>query len=81
MSLFKLAVYGALGYLAYQMFFAEQSPSMRSAGSSRARGQSRAGSEQRSGGQRMSGGGQGRQEQTEEPSGASSSHRVGRGVI
>ena len=85
MGLVKLAVYGALGYLAYQMFFAgESSGSMGGLGRTRegspSRG-NRGGSQQRAGAQQMSGGGQGREEETQEPSGTSMRHRVGRGVI
>jgi hypothetical protein len=45
-------------------------------------GQGGGGSQDHSmGGTRMTGGGQGRMEQTNEPSGTAASHRVGRGVI
>lgn len=84
MSILKLAVYGGLGYLAYQMFFAEldpsQTPSRRSgqAGGEKPR-QGQHGDSRKS--QPMTGGGGGMNVATKEPGGASTTHRVGRGVI
>ena len=84
MSLLKLAVYGGLGYLAYQMFFAELEPSERL---QRRSGQQR-GQKSRQGqqvfsprGPQMTGGGEGIDVSTKERGGASTTHRVGRGVI
>jgi hypothetical protein len=87
MSLFKLAVYGGIGYLVYQMFFSDTAGGGDRMGLRRG---SREGDEadqgDRRGEQRFSGGGgrsdRGQQsERTEEPSGMSSGHRVGRGVV
>lgn len=88
MSIIKLAVYGAIGYLIYQTFFAEGAGMQmasrgQSGGGSRGGGGSMGmgGSQDHSiGGTRMTGGGTGRTEQTEDASGAAVSHRVGRGV-
>ena len=83
MSLFKLAVYGGIGYLVYQMFFSDAAGGMRQQGRgehSRRSGQGDQGDRGRQQ-QRFSGGGEGQSERTEEPSGMSSSHRVGRGVV
>ena len=88
MSILKLAVYGGLGYLAYQMFFAEldpsETPSRRSgqAGGKPRGDQSRQG-QQGAGrkSQAMTGGGGGMNVATKEPGGASTTHRVGRGVV
>lgn len=89
MSIIKLAVYGAIGYLIYQTFFAEGAGMQRasrgqSGGGSRGGGgggSMEMGSQDHSmGGTRMTGGGAGRTEQTEDASGAAVSHRVGRGV-
>ncbi len=88
MSILKLAVYGGLGYLAYQMFFAELDPSETpSRRSGQAGGQQR-GEKSRQGqqggapkSQPMTGGGGGMNVATKEPGGASTTHRVGRGVI
>ena len=74
MSMFKLAVYGAIGYLVYQTFFADSSP-----GSASRRSQDHNG--RRQGSHRPSVADQGRVEQTEDSSGTSVKHRVGRGVI
>ena len=85
MSLFKLAVYGGIGYLVYQMFFSDAAAGMRQGqgGYSRQGGQGRrSGDQGNQGQQRFSGGGgEGQTERTEEPSGMSTSHRVGRGVV
>src|SRR5438105_12458968 len=73
MSLIKVAIYGGIGYLVYQTFFAEMPASGTERGRSR-RGESPRGSEESSGRSRMSGGGRGRTESTEEPTGASTPH-------
>jgi hypothetical protein len=90
MSLFKLAVYGGIGYLVYQVFFNDAAAGMLGAHPQHAgqgqRGQA-SGQSGRSGGspgrQQMSGGrgNQGAVQRTAEPSGMSTSHQVGRGVI
>jgi hypothetical protein len=82
MSLFKLAVYGGIGYLVYQMFFSDAASGMRQGRGDYSR-QGGLGDEGDRGQQRFSGGGgeRGQAERTEEPSGMSSSHRVGRGVV
>jgi hypothetical protein len=74
MSMFKLAVYGAIGYLVYQTFFAE------SAGGSASR-RSHGHNGSRQGSHRPSVADQGRVEETEDSTGTSVKHRVGRGVI
>jgi hypothetical protein len=74
MSMFKLAVYGAIGYLVYQTFFAD-SPT--GAGSRRLHGHN----DRRQASHRPSVADQGRVEETEDSSGTSVKHRVGRGVI
>ena len=71
MKLLKLAVYGAIGYLVYQTFFAD----------SQARGSMRGSHGHNGRRQNLSESGQGREEQTEDSSGTSMKHRVGRGVI
>ena len=76
MSIIKLAVYGGIGYLVYQTFFANM-PASQAAGR-QDRSQEEGGSLDRSG---MTGGGHGRMEETAEPTGTSARHRVGRGVI
>ena len=78
MSLFKLAVYGGIGYCVYQTFFAEMPASM-SAGRSRQSGPSR--SRQSEGGQTMTGRGKGKNVSTEDSAGTMGTHRVGRGVV
>ena len=94
MSIIKLAIYGGIGYLIYQTFFADMPGSqgsrgqggmgnaMRGAARSAANAVAGGGEDTSSsvGGTRMTGGGQGRVEQTGESSGESVSHRVGRGV-
>jgi hypothetical protein len=88
MSLFKLAVYGGIGYLVYQVFFNDAASGMLGAhpmgGQGQRGGQSRqSGGGESTGQQRMSGGrgNQGAVQRTAEPSGMSTSHQVGRGVI
>ena len=84
MSLFKLAIYGGIGYMVYQTFFAEMPASgmqRGSAGSSRREGTPRGQQSRSSAGQFMSRGGDGTPVSTQEPSGASAQHRVGRGVV
>jgi hypothetical protein len=95
MSIIKLAIYGGIGYLIYQTFFAEGAGqggsgignTLRSAARevgdavSGGRGGGGGGQSQSAGGTRMTGGGQGRMEQTGDASGESVSHRVGRGVM
>ena len=83
MSLFKLAVYGGIGYLVYQMFFSDAAGGMRQGRGEHSREGNRSDQGDR-GQQRFSGGGgrrEGPTERTEEPSGMSASHRVGRGVV
>ena len=91
MSFLKLAVYGGLGYLTYQLFFAELEPRQQTqkgrseerppqrAEKSREGGQQKGGGSPR--GQQLTGGGDGIDVSTKERGGASTSHRVGRGVI
>lgn len=96
MSIIKLAIYGAIGYLIYETFFAEGAGkgggggigntlrgAAREVGNALSGGgQGGGGSQDHSmGGTRMTGGGEGRMEQTNDASGESVSHRVGRGVI
>ncbi len=91
MGLIKMAVYGALGYLAYQMFFADMPASGGGSGGggqrrgqqsrSRSAGGGAAGGGESNRGAQMTGGGEGRPEATQDKTGASMSHRVGRGVI
>ena len=80
MSLIKLAIYGGIGYLVYQTFFSEEASTGSSQGGSRG-GSSRQGQRRSTGGSQMTGGGKGQTEKTEDASGASTGHRVGRGVI
>lgn len=88
MSMLKLAVYGGLGYLAYQLFFAELEPVQKSQGGTGQKKVPQRGEQSRQGqpggsrkGQRMTGGGGGMNVATKEPGGASTMHRVGRGVV
>lgn len=80
MSLFKLAIYGGIGYLLYQVFCNEAASGLEGAAEGRAQA-SRSG--EGSGGGLMNDGRPGASgvERTEEPSGMSVSHHVGRGVI
>lgn len=83
MSLFKLAVYGGIGYLVYQALFADvprSGMSRRASRQSGDQGESTWQRNTRAGGQQMSGRGQGKSVATEEPSGASTTYQVGRGV-
>jgi hypothetical protein len=84
MSLFKLAIYGGIGYLVYQAFFTDMPRSGTARGGSR-QSSGRGGSSRqgggREGGQQMSGSREGMSVATEEPSGASTRHQVGRGVV
>ena len=81
MSLFKLAIYGGIGYLVYQTFFADmpEPGTQRGADSSSGREnpQQRGRRARRADG-RFSGG---TVAKTEDPTGASTTHHVGRGVI
>jgi hypothetical protein len=88
MSLIKLAIYGGIGYLVYQTFFSDnpiagrgssQRGGSQERGGRQSFGQSRQGSG--SAGGQFTGGPTGAVERTEEPSGMSSTHHVGRGVI
>ncbi len=89
MSIIKLAVYGGIGYLVYQTFFAEASAGGRQGSQSRGTrsSSSRDGtsggrqSDSSRGGQQMSGRGRGAVEETHEPNGFATQHRVGRGVV
>ena len=89
MSLIKLAVYGGIGYLVYQTFFAEAPAGGRQGGASRGtrsasgRGGTSGGRQGGSSGsgEQISGGGRGAVEETHEPTGFSTKHRVGRGVV
>lgn len=82
-KLIKLAIYGVIAYALYEMYLGfTQSGSqqvggfagtMRRAGAQTAEAMSQAG-------QTMTGQGQGMREETQEPSGTSSRHQVGRGV-
>jgi hypothetical protein len=89
MSLIKLAVYGGIGYLVYQTFFADapiggrQGGQARGTRSSSGRAGTSAGRQGGSsrGGEQISGGGRGAVEETHEPTGFSTQHRVGRGVV
>lgn len=77
MSLFKLVVYGAVGYLVYQLFFAElPERSNRSGGKRQA-----APPEMGGGGAQLTGPGRGKSETVQEPDGSRRTHTVGRGVI
>jgi hypothetical protein len=86
MSLLKLAVYGGIGYLVYQMFFSDTAGGGGRMGQRRGLREGDEAGQGDRGGQRFTGGGgrseRGRQmERTEESSGMSSGHRVGRGVV
>jgi len=67
-KLIKLAFYVVIGYALYELYmgFKEGSPAMGGEGGR---------------GQNMTGEGEGMEERSEEPSGMSSSHTVGRGVV
>jgi hypothetical protein len=80
MSLFKLAVYGGIGYLVYQMFFSDAAGGMRQVRGEHSR-QGARDDEGNRGQQRFGVGEREQAERTEEPGGMSSSHRVGRGVV
>ena len=71
--LIKLAFYCLVGYALYELYlgFSQEQTGSRNDKSARSGG----------GGQTISGGGTGRSEQTEEPSGMSARHTVGRGVV
>jgi hypothetical protein len=75
MKLLKLAVYGTVGYLVYRTFFAESAGGL---GLRRSRGNERRG---QGGAGNSAIGSQGKVEETEDTSGTSVKHRVGRGVI
>jgi hypothetical protein len=68
-KLIKLAFYVVIGYALYELYqgFKEGSPAM--------------GGEGGAGGQNITGEGEGIEERSEEPSGMSASHTVGRGVV
>ena len=86
MSLFKLAVYGGIGYCIYQTFFAEMPASVETGGSRRS-GSSRGGQrsqrsgEGSSGTKAMTGRGKGKGGISHDSDGAASRHSVGRGVV
>lgn len=67
-KLIKLAFYVVIGYALYELYlgFKEGSPQMSGEGG---------------GGQNITGEGEGMEERSEEPSGMSASHKVGRGVV
>jgi hypothetical protein len=68
-KLIKLAFYVVIGYALYELYqgFKEANPQMGNEGSG--------------GGQNITGEGEGMEERSEEPSGMSASHTVGRGVV
>ena len=68
-KLIKLAFYVVIGYALYELYlgFTEDSQAM--------------GGEGGAGGQTITGEGEGMEERSEEPSGMSASHKVGRGVV
>ena len=70
-KLIKLAFYVALGYALYELYqgFNEASSSGNIGGNRGSRGQT------------FSGEGEGMEERSEEPSGMSASHQVGRGIV
>ena len=70
MSLFKLAVYGGIGYLIYQNFFADAPPAETPQGKSKTMSQ-----------QVRDRGEQGNRVATQDRDGGSTTHRVGRGVV
>jgi hypothetical protein len=73
--LIKLAFYFLIGYALYELYLGFTQENTRGQfGTSPQRGG-------RAGGQTVTGGGQGAIEQTEEPSGMSVRHNVGRGVV
>ena len=72
-KLLKLAVYGLAGYAAYQIYLGITE------GSARSTGGKQRGVEYEGG--RMGTAGRSATERTEEPTGQSGSHKVGRGVI
>jgi len=67
-KLIKLAFYVVIGYALYELYlgFKEGAPSMGGG---------------QGGNQNMTGEGEGMEERSEEPSGMSASHKVGRGVV
>ena len=67
-KLIKLAFYVVIGYALYELYmgFKEGSPAMGGEGGR---------------GQNLTGEGEGMEERSEEPSGMSASHKVGRGVV
>ena len=100
MSLFKLAIYGGIGYCVYQTLFADMPstrtghpspkgekdsgnqgrPQQRQGGPSASRAPQR--QQQPSGGTaRLTGPGRGTEVMAKDAGGASTSHRVGRGVV
>jgi hypothetical protein len=68
-KLIKLAFYVVIGYALYELYmgFKEGSPQLSGEGGGR--------------GQNLTGEGEGIEERSEEPSGMSASHTVGRGVV
>ena len=68
-KLLKLAFYVVIGYALYELYLGFTEASVRNAGGRRQRGQT------------LSGEGEGMEERSEEPSGMSASHQVGRGVV
>lgn len=82
-GLIKLGTLALIGYAAYAIYQEIAHRGMATQGQGGGQGGQWAGEEQqrRVGGARMSGRGEGRHEITQDPSGTSVSHRVGRGVI
>jgi hypothetical protein len=81
MSLFKLAVYGAIGYVVYQIFVAENPMGSSGGGGGGGRAQQRQrGGRGQGGSSRLSGPGRGRSETVEDADGGRSTRTVGRGV-
>jgi hypothetical protein len=84
MSLIKLAIYGGIGYLVYQTFFSDNPLASRTSqsGASQRRGSgSQSFGQSQQGAGQFTGGATGAVERTQEPSGMSATHHVGRGVI
>ena len=69
-KLIKLAFYGVIGYAIYELYqgFKEGMPQLSDEGGG-------------AGGQNLTGEGEGMEERSEEPSGMSAPHTVGRGVV
>jgi hypothetical protein len=78
--LFKLALYAVIGYALYQMYLGYREAGERG-GEGQASGRGGSRRARSASGQNMTGAGRGVSARTEESSGGSSQHRVGRGIV